>query len=394
MPLVSRSRPRLCMRSNSTVSRFRDSFRARSSSAPRPAYASTHPSQAAVAAPAARLRAHVADLAGRAAPGQQAAVDHEPTPDARPPEDPEEGSHPLAGPEASLRLHRDAHVVPEHGRHPERRGDRRRERERLVQALDVRDLKHRPRRGVDASGGADPDTRELAPAQPRPRRRRHEQPGRSPRRRPPGRHGSGCPAGQWRGRGRRRRRRPPGSSFLRGRRPLSRKTPHDLGEGLPVRAGAPLLGAARRDLTEPLGDPEGEHDRDVLLLGNVERDPDLPRRPRSRSGTTRDRRSRRRAACSGPRDPHRTSPALCPSRRSRRPARPSGCWSARRPCPRSARVAPARSGRRTSTAGGSSRSPTAGRRRGCARRRRPAADRDGSGVRRGDSRWRGRCPRK
>ena len=88
--------------------------------------------------------------------------------------------------------------------------------------------------------------------------------------------------------------------------------------------------AARRDVTEPLGDPEGEHDRDVLVLGHVERGPDPlgvrdPVRARRRA-----RRSRRRAACSGPRDPRRTSPAPCPSRRSRRPARPSGCWSARK----------------------------------------------------------------
>ena len=86
----------------------------------------------AVAAPAARLDAHVADLARRAAPENDAPVEDETASDPRSPEDAEKRPHAAAGAEAPLGLDGDVDVVPERDRDAQAVGELRRERERLV----------------------------------------------------------------------------------------------------------------------------------------------------------------------------------------------------------------------------------------------------------------------
>ena len=113
---MSRSRPRFSISSNSTVGRSLASSRARSSSAPRPAYASTQPVEAAVAAAAAGLRADVPDLAGRATARELPAVHHDATADPGAPEHTEERVEPATGAEAVLGLDRHVDVVADpHG---------------------------------------------------------------------------------------------------------------------------------------------------------------------------------------------------------------------------------------------------------------------------------------
>ena len=106
----------------------------------------------------------MADLTRRAPPEDDPTVQHEPAPDSGPPEDAEERPHAAPRAEPALGLRRDVDVVAEHHAHSEPLGDRGRERERLVQALDVRRQQHYPPLRVDASGRADPHADELTDA--------------------------------------------------------------------------------------------------------------------------------------------------------------------------------------------------------------------------------------
>ena len=114
--------------------------------------------QAAVAAAAARLDAHVADLPRRAAPVDEAPVEDEP---ARRPRCPRRrrGRSARRGPRRSRRSASTATLtsLPDRDGHAQTLGERRTERERLVPPVDVRHLDDGTRCGVDRSRCTDAD---------------------------------------------------------------------------------------------------------------------------------------------------------------------------------------------------------------------------------------------
>ena len=317
-PLVSRSRPRFSISSKSTVGRSFASSRARSSSAPRPAYASTQPSRPQLQRRPPGLAQTWPISPAEPRPYELAPVDDDATPDTGAPEDTEERVEAPAGPEPALGLDGDVHVVPDRHRAPELLGERRPERVGSIPPLDVRDLEDgaRSRR---RSSRVHRHRRTRGPSARRRRRRARCEASRRARRRPPrGRRACGVS-----------RRAlpstfaspsvttawilvPPRSSPARILVTTATARPRRAACGSRARS-IPLRCARSGRAASPDTRTRG---RSPASRRRWRRARGGPRpRPRSRSGTRRALPPTQRGGCSAPRDLHRRERALCPCTR-------------------------------------------------------------------------------
>jgi hypothetical protein len=122
---------------------------------------------AAAAARAVDAHDHVAELAGRAAPGPRPAVEHEPAADARAPEDAEQRPVLARRADLELRVRRQVDVVAERDRHLEVLLERLAQVERARPARQVHRARDRALGVVDAARRADADAREVGGGEPR-----------------------------------------------------------------------------------------------------------------------------------------------------------------------------------------------------------------------------------
>ena len=139
-PLVSRSRPRFSISSKRTVRRSFATSRARSSSAPRPAYASTHPSSPQLHRRPPGFEQTWPISPAEPRPTRRPAVHDDPAAHARPPEHAEERREAPAGAETALGLDRDVDVVADEHRSRELVLEHLPERIGVVPPVDVGDL--------------------------------------------------------------------------------------------------------------------------------------------------------------------------------------------------------------------------------------------------------------